>query len=367
MIDYLIVGAGFAGCVLAERIANDLNRQVLIVETRNHIGGNAYDYYNESGILVHKYGAHAFHTNNKKVFDYLSQFTEWNLFQLRVTTNVDGQKLPIPINLDTINGLYGFHYNEEDLKEFWRSVAQPEAELNNSEDVIISKVGSELFEKFYKNYTKKQWDLSPSTMDKSVCSRIPVRTNRDNRYFTDKYQVVPKDGYTKMFEKLIAHPNIHLLLQTDFRDIRESIPFKKLIYTGPIDVYFDHQFGKLPYRSLKFSFETFDREYYQKTAIVNYPNDNDFTRIIEFKRLTGQLHPKTTIAYEYPSADGEPYYPIPRADNFEIYNKYKAEADKLANVWFAGRLGSYRYYNMDQVVDQALTLFESQIKPLYSG
>jgi UDP-galactopyranose mutase len=204
-------------------------------------------------------------------------------------------------------------------------------------------------------------------MDKSVCSRIPVRTNRDNRYFTDKYQVVPKHGYTKMFEKLIAHPKIHLLLQTDFRDIRESIPFQKLIYTGPIDVYFDYKFGKLPYRSLKFSFETFDCEYYQNTAIVNYPNEYDFTRIIEFKRLTGQFHPKTTIAYEYPSADGEPYYPIPRADNFEIYNKYKAEADKLINVWFTGRLGSYRYYNMDQVVDQALTLFESQIKPLSMG
>ncbi len=367
MYDYLIVGAGFTGCILAERISNILGRQVLIVELRNHIGGNAYDYYNEDAILVHKYGPHLFHTNSKKMFDYLSQFTKWNLFELRVTANIDGRKVPIPINLDTINELYGFNFSEQDLKKFFESIAEPIDTLNNSEDVIVSKVGRELYDKFYKNYTKKQWDLYPSELDGSVCSRIPVRTNRDNRYFPDKYQVIPKYGYTNMFAKMIDHPKIHLILQTDYREIRELIPYKRLIYTGPIDAYFDYKFGKLPYRSLKFSFETFDRECYQDTAIVNYPNEYDFTRITEFKHLTGQLHPKTTIAYEYPSAVGEPYYPVPRAENFELYYKYKAEADKLTNVWFAGRLGSYRYYNMDQVVAQALNLFESQIKPFHSG
>lgn len=362
MYNYLIVGAGFAGCVLAERIANVLDQRALIVELRNHIGGNAYDYYNEHGILVHKYGPHAFHTDSKEVFNYLSQFTEWNLFELRVAASVDGRKTPIPINLDTINELYGLKYSEPDLVKFFKSVSEPVAQITNSEDVIISKVGKELYSKFFKNYTKKQWGLDPSELDASVCERIPIRTNRDNRYFTNKYQVMPKHGYTEMFKNMIHHPKLHLMLQTDFRSVRDIIPFKKLIYTGPIDAYFDYKFGKLPYRSLTFAFETFDREYYQDTAIVNYPNEYDFTRITEFKRMTGQIHPKTTIAYEYPSAEGEPYYPIPRAENGKLYRRYQAEATRLKNVWFIGRLGTYRYYNMDQVVAQALEVFEREIR-----
>lgn len=359
MYDYLIVGAGLAGCVMAERIANILDKRVLIVETRNHIGGNAYDYYDQHGILIHKYGPHIFHTNSKAVFDYLSQFTAWHLFELRVAASVDGQKVPIPINLDTINQLYGLDFSEEDLIKYFASVAEPKASISNSEDVVISKIGYDLYSKFFKNYTKKQWDLWPAELDASVCARIPVRTNRDSRYFADKYQAMPKEGYTELFKKMINHPNINLMLQTDYREIEYLIPCKRLIYTGSVDSYFNCKFGKLPYRSLNFSFETLDLEYYQKTAIVNYPNEYDFTRITEFKHMTGQMHPKTTLSYEYPAAVGQPYYPIPRDENIKIYNKYKAEAEKLKDVWFLGRLGTYKYYNMDQVVAQALELFES--------
>lgn len=362
MFDFLIVGAGFAGCVLAERIASKLNKSVLLIDGRGHIGGNAYDYYNEDGILVHKYGPHIFHTDNKRVFDYLSQFTKWRIFELRVTASVDGHKVPIPINLDTINELYGFNFNEKQLVEFFKGVAKEISPITNSEEIILSKVGEELYSKFFKYYTKKQWDLWPSELDASVCARIPIRTNRDNRYFSDKYQVMPKHGYTEMFKKMINHPNIHLMLQTDFLAIKEIIPYKYIIYTGPIDSFFNYKLGKLPYRSLRFSFQTLDQEYFQDTGIVNYPYEYDFTRITEFKHLTGQKHTKTTIAFEYPAAQGEPYYPIPQASNWNLYQKYQTEAEKIKNIWFIGRLGTYQYLNMDQAVAQALDFFENTLK-----
>jgi UDP-galactopyranose mutase len=359
MYDYLIVGAGFSGCVLAERIANVLKKKVLIVEKRNHIGGNAYDYYDESGVLVHKYGPHIFHTNSKKVVDYLSQFTEWRLYEHKVLAHVDGQNVPIPINQNTINKLYGLNLSEKEVQQFFESVRRPIENITNSEEVIIDKVGEDLYNKFFKNYTKKQWDLWPSELDPSVCARIPVRTNRDDRYFSDRYQLMPKYGYTAMFTKMIDNPLINVMLQTDFKDIVNHIKFKKIIYTGPIDAYFNYKFGKLPYRSLRFKFETLDCNLYQEVGTINYPNDYDFTRITEFKHLTGQqIKEKTTIVYEYPASDGEPYYPIPRPENTELYSKYKEEADKLTNIWFVGRLGTYKYYNMDQVVAQALTLFD---------
>lgn len=364
MYDYLIVGAGFAGCVLAERIANALERRVLLIDIRNHIGGNSYDFYDEYGILVQKYGPHAFHTNYKAVFDYLSRFTQWNLFELRVTADVDGRKVPIPINLDTINELYGYKFSENELIKYFESVREPIDSICNSEDVIAGQIGNALYRKFFMNYTKKQWGLCPSELEPEVCARIPIRTNRDDRYFSDKYQAMPKHGYTEMFKKMINHPMIHLMLQTDFYSIHDAIPFKRLIYSGPIDAYFNLKFGRLPYRSLRFSFETLDKAYFQNTAIVNYPNSYDFTRITEFKHMTGQVHPKTTIAYEYPWEAGEPFYPIPRAENEERYQKYRTEAERLKDVWFIGRLGTYRYCNMDQVVAQALTLFEEQIKPM---
>lgn len=361
MFDFLIVGAGFAGCVLAERIANQLGKKALIVEKRDHIGGNSYDFYNEYGLLVHKYGPHYFRTNNKKVFDYLSQFTSWHYHQYKILASVDGQFLPLPINLDTINKLYGLSLSVFELEEFFAKVLEPVQEIRTSEDVIVTQVGRELYEKFFKNYTKKQWELDPSELDASVCARIPIRTNRDGRYFSDKYQAMPKHGYTEMFRKMISHPSIHLLLKSDYKEIATLIPFDKMIYTGPIEEFFDYKYGHLPYRSLRFEFETLDQEFYQPVSQVNYPNDYDFTRIVEIKHATGQKHHKTTIVREYPSDQGDPYYPIPREKNRLLYERYKKESGKLKDVYFIGRLADYKYYNMDEVVARALELFETKI------
>ncbi|GAB2770327.1 UDP-galactopyranose mutase [Hymenobacter luteus] len=358
MFDYLIVGAGFAGSVLAERLATRSNKKVLIVDKRCHIAGNAYDHYNEEGILVHKYGPHIFHTNSKDVFEYLSNFTDWRPYEHRVLASVDGQMVPMPINLDTINKLYGLSLNSFEVEQFFESVAEQVPVIKTSEDVVVSKVGRELYEKFFKNYTRKQWGMDPSELDKSVTSRVPTRTNRDDRYFTDTYQAMPLHGYTRMFERMLDHPNIKVMLNTDYHDIVDFIPFKEMIFTGPVDEYFDFKYGKLPYRSLEFKHETLNQENYLAAPVVNYPNDNLYTRITEFKALTGQKHPKTSIVYEYPKAEGDPYYPVPRLENAELYNKYKKLADETPNVHFVGRLATYKYYNMDQVVAQALTLYK---------
>jgi len=355
MFDYLIVGAGFAGSVLAERLANGSNKKVLICDRRPHIGGNAYDYYNDEGILIHKYGPHIFHTNSKDVFDYLTKFTEWREYQHRVLANVDGMLVPIPINLDTINKLYGLNLTAFEVEEFFKKVAEPVDQIRTSEDVVVSKVGRELYEKFFRNYTRKQWGLDPSELDASVTSRVPTRTNRDDRYFTDTYQAMPKHGFTRMFENMLDSPNIKIMLNCDYREIAEDIPYKHMIYTGPIDSFFDYRYGKLPYRSLEFKHETHDTEKFQPAPVVNYPNEQPYTRITEFKYLTGQEHKKTSIVYEYPQAEGDPYYPVPRKENAELYAKYKALADARMDVHFVGRLATYRYYNMDQIVAQALT------------
>lgn len=357
MFDYLIVGAGFAGSVLAERLANGSNKRVLICDKRPHIGGNAYDEYNAAGILIHRYGPHIFHTNSRDVFEYLSRFTDWRSYEHRVQASVDGQLVPMPINLDTINQLYGLKLTSFELEQFFANVAEPVEKLRTSEDVVVSKIGRELYEKFFRNYTRKQWDLDPSELDASVTSRVPTRTNRDNRYFTDSYQAMPLHGFTRMFERLLDHPNISVMLNTDYRDIEAMIPYKQMIYTGPVDSYFDYRYGKLPYRSLEFKHETHNQETYQPAPVVNYPNEHLYTRITEFKYLTGQEHAKTSIVYEYPRAEGDPYYPIPRPENAEIYKKYKVLADATQDVQFVGRLATYRYYNMDQVVAQALTTY----------
>ncbi|KUG06512.1 UDP-galactopyranose mutase [Solirubrum puertoriconensis] len=358
MFDYLIVGAGFAGSVLAERLATRSNKKVLIIDKRNHIGGNAYDHYNEEGVLVHKYGPHIFHTNSKEVFEYLSNFTDWRPYEHWVLASVDGQHVPIPINLDTINKLYGTNMTSFEVDAFFESQAEEVPVIRTSEDVVVSKVGRELYEKFFRNYTRKQWGLDPSELDKSVTSRVPTRTNRDRRYFTDTYQAMPLHGYTKMFEKMLDHPNIKIMLNTDYHDIINVIPFKEMIFTGPVDEYFDFKFGKLPYRSLEFKHETLNKEWHLEAPVVNYPNEHLYTRITEFKALTGQQHPKTSIVYEFPRAEGDPYYPIPKPENAELYNKYKKLADETPNVHFVGRLATYKYYNMDQVVAQALTVYK---------
>jgi len=357
MFDYLVVGAGFAGCVVAERLARVLNRRVLLIDKRPHIGGNAYDRYNDDGILVHQYGPHIFHTNSVQVFDYLSQFTDWRQYEHRVVASVDGQLVPIPINLDTINRLYGLNLNSQQVEKFFESVAEPVKQVRSSEDVVVSRVGRELYQKFFRNYTRKQWGLDPSELDASVTSRVPVRTNRDDRYFSDTYQAMPRHGYTRMFENMLDHPNIKIMLNTDFRELDSALLAKEIIYTGPVDEFFDYRFGKLPYRSLHFKHETHNREVYQPAPVVNYPNEHPYTRVTEFKYLTGQEHPKTSIVYEYPMDEGDPYYPVPRPENKEIHKKYKALADETLGVHFVGRLATYQYYNMDQVTAQALTLF----------
>ncbi len=357
MFDYLIVGAGFAGSVLAERLANGSDKKVLICDKRSHIAGNAFDFYNDDGILIHKYGPHIFHTNSLEVFEYLSRFTEWREYQHRVLASVDGMLVPMPINLDTINKLYGLNLTSFEVEDFFKSKAEKCETIRTSEDVVVSKVGRELYEKFFRNYTRKQWGLDPSELDASVTSRVPTRTNRDDRYFTDSYQAMPKNGYTRMFEKMLDSPNIKIMLNCDYHEIADQINFKEMIYTGPVDSFFNYQYGKLPYRSLEFKHETHDNEKFQDAPVVNYPNEQAFTRITEFKYLTGQEHKKTSIVYEFPQAAGDPYYPIPRKENAEIYAKYKTLADARSDVHFVGRLATYKYYNMDQIVAQALMTY----------
>jgi UDP-galactopyranose mutase len=359
MFDFMIVGAGFAGSVLAERLARGAGKRVLICDVRPHIGGNAYDEYNDDGILIHKYGPHIFHTNSKEVFDYLSLFTAWRPYQHRVKAHVDGMLVPMPINLDTINMLYGLNLTAFEVDDFLKSLAEPREHIRTSEDVVISKVGKELYKKFFQNYTRKQWGLDPSELDASVTARVPTRTNRDDRYFTDTYQAMPLHGYTRMFEKMLDHPNIKIMLNTNYREIVDIIPYRAMIYTGPVDSFFDNCYGKLPYRSLEFVHETHNVPVYQPAPVVNYPNDNAYTRITEFKYLTGQNHAKTSIVYEYPQAEGDPYYPVPRPENTALYQKYKELADQTPNVHFVGRLATYKYYNMDQVVAQALKTYRT--------
>lgn len=358
MSDWLVVGAGFAGSVLAERIASVRGERVLVVDRRPHIAGNAFDEPDADGILVHRYGPHIFHTNSERIFDYLSRFTAWHAYEHRVRALVDGKLVPVPINLDTINAVFGLQLTEETVSAWLAREQVRIDEIRTSEDVVLAAVGRTLYEKIFRGYTRKQWGLDPSELDRSVTARIPTRTNRDDRYFTDRFQGLPVEGYTAMFRRMLDHPLISVRLSTDYFDIRSAVPADRVIYTGPIDAYFGYRFGRLPYRSLRFRFETLPQPQFQPVAQVNYPQTEDYTRVTEFKLLTGQDHPKTTIAYEYPVAEGDPYYPIPRPENAELYRRYAELARAEPDVWFAGRLASYRYFNMDQVVGQALSTFD---------
>lgn len=358
MFDYLIVGAGFAGSTLAERLAAGLGKRVLLCDKRPHVGGNAYDYYDRAGILVHKYGPHIFHTASRKIFDYLSRFTDWRSYEHRVLARVDGKLLPFPINIDTVNGLYGASYGADELAAHFARVAVHSPRTKTSEDAVVGKVGWDLYEKFFRNYTRKQWGLDPSELDASVAARVPARLDHDDRYFTDEHQAMPRHGYTRLFENMLDHRNITIALNADYRDLAREVRFDEMIYTGPVDAFFDYRLGKLPYRSIDFKFETHEREWFQPAAVVNYPNEHDYTRITEFKYLTGQSHPRTTVVYEYPTAEGDPYYPVPKPENAALYQRYKALADAVPDVRFVGRLATYKYYNMDQVVGQALTCYD---------
>jgi len=356
VFDFLIVGAGFAGSVAAERLATVHNKKVLLIDRRPHIGGNAYDRTDMHGVMIHQYGPHIFHTNSKVVVDYLSQFTEWRPYEHRVLSSVDGKLLPVPINLDSINGYYGMNLSEKAAAVFLESLAEPVEQIRTSEDVIVSKVGRELYEKFFRNYTRKQWGLDPSELDSSVIARVPVRTNRDDRYFTDEFQAMPAEGYTRLFERMLDHPNISVMVDTEFLEVRDVAKYREVIFTGPIDEFFQYQHGALEYRSLQFRYETHDADLLQPVAVINYPNEHPYTRVTEFKHLTGQAHSKTTLVYEYPTSEGDPYYPVPRAVNKERYLRYRTLSEQAPGVYFSGRLGTYRYYNMDQVVAQSLAL-----------
>ncbi len=357
--DYLVVGAGFAGAVMAERLAADAGKTVLVVDRRPHVAGNAYDHEDAAGILVHRYGPHIFHTNSDMVVDYLSRFTDWRRYEHRVLADIDGMRVPMPINRTTLNQLYGLTLtSDEQAQAFLDARAEPVEPIVTSADVVVSKVGRELYETFFRGYTRKQWGMDPSELDRSVTARVPTRTNTDDRYFTDSFQAMPAEGYTKMFEAMLDHPNITLRLGVEFADVRDTVSFDRLVFTGPIDEYFDHVHGKLPYRSLAFHHETLDVDQYQPVAVVNFPGETvPYTRITEYKHLTGQICDRTSISYEVPQAEGDPYYPIPRPENQALFKRYEALATACPDVLFVGRLATYRYYNMDQVVAQALTTY----------
>lgn len=363
--DVMVVGAGFAGAVMAERLASQAGKRVLVVDRRPHVGGNAYDRLDAAGVLIHQYGPHIFHTNSAEIFDYLSQFTRWRPYEHRVLAEVDGQQVPFPINRTTINALYGLNLTTEaEVTAFLKLRAEAAGEIVTSEDVVVAAVGRELYETFFRGYTRKQWGLDPAQLDKAVAARVPARTNTDDRYFVDRFQAMPADGYTAMFTRLLDHPNIEVLLDSDYRDVRQTYPHDHLVYTGPIDEYFDYRYGKLPYRSLRFEHETLDQEWLQKVAVVNYPDEAvPFTRITEYKHLTGQQHERTSITREYPCAEGDPYYPVPRPENQALFKRYEALADQESGVTFVGRLATYRYYNMDQIVGQALATFRKRFAP----
>jgi UDP-galactopyranose mutase len=364
MFDWLVVGAGFAGSVLAERLASQRGERVMVIDRRPHIAGNAYDHPDAAGVLMHRYGPHIFHTNSKQVFDHLSRFTQWRPYEHRVLAEVESPltgeavRVPMPINLDTVNRLYGLSLSEHEVEGWMAARAERVPEIRTSEDVVVSKVGRELYELFFQGYTRKQWALDPSELDKSVTSRVPTRTNRDDRYFTDAFQAMPLHGYTRMFERILAHPNITVRTGVDYGQVRWSVPHRRVVWTGPVDEYFDFRFGKLPYRSLRFEHRTLERERFQPVGTVNYPAEGvPYTRVSEYKHITGQSHPFTSVTYEFPSAEGDPYYPIPRPENQALYKRYEALADAAPDVWFVGRLATYRYYNMDQIVGQALATF----------
>jgi UDP-galactopyranose mutase len=361
-IDILIIGAGISGAVLAERYAS-IGKKVLIIEKRNHIAGNCYDYTDQNGILVSKYGAHLFHTNEKQVWNYVNRFSDWYSWEHKVIARVDDKTVPIPVNITTVNELFDANItNEEEMKNWLEQNRQPFEKPANGEEAVLNRVGLVLYEKMFKHYTKKQWDKYPAELDASVLDRIPVRTNYDDRYFSDLFQALPVGGYTQLFENILDHPNIEILLETDYFDVKHQYKgYEKLFYTGPVDRFFDFRHSlleKLEYRSINFVSETVDTEFFQENSVVNYPGTEvDFTRIIEYKHFGNQKSDKTTIVKEFTVDKGEPYYPVPNPKNQEIYAMYKAEADKLTDVYFVGRLANYKYFNMDQAFKNALDLF----------
>jgi UDP-galactopyranose mutase len=363
-VDVLVVGAGFTGATVAERLASN-GLSVWVIDRRPHIGGNAYDAPDAHGVLVHPYGPHIFHTNATRIADYLSRFTRWRPYEHRVLAKVGDRRVPIPINIDTVNQLYGLDLDESTIQAFFDRVREPRDPIRTSEDVVLNAVGRDLYEKFFRGYTRKQWGLDPSQLSASVAARIPTRTNRDDRYFTDTFQQMPLEGYTRLFERMLDHPNIRVDVGVDYFKVRDRVQARHVVYSGPIDAYFGYCHGPLPYRSLRFEHEHLpgvDR--FQPVGTVNHPNDDAFTRITEFKHLTGQQHPGTSIVREYPQAEGDPYYPVPRPENDALFKRYEALALAEDEVTFVGRLAQYRYYNMDQCVGAALKAADTILEKL---
>ena len=362
--DTLVVGAGYAGSIMAERLASQAGQRVLVIDRRGHIAGNAFDYRDEHGVLCHRYGPHIFHTNSEKVVDYLSQFTDWRPYEHRVVARVDGKLVPMPINRTTVNELYGLELEtDDDMERFLQGRAEPVEYVRNSEDVVVAKVGRELYEKFFRGYTRKQWQRDPSELHSSVCARIPIRTNVDDRYFTDSFQKIPVDGYTAMFRRILDHPLIDVSVDTDYWDVKDEVEHEHLVYTGPVDKFFGHRFGPLPYRSLEWELRnepTPDGGYLQPAGSINEPSEEvPHTRVTEFRHITGQApHDSTTLAVEFPRSEGDPYYPIPNDETRALYRRYEALAAEVPDVTFVGRLARYQYLNMDQVVGQALSTSE---------
>lgn len=379
MFDYIIVGAGYAGVVMAQKIANELDKKVLIMEKRNHIAGNCFDYKDENNILIHKYGPHLFHTDNKKVFNYLSEFTSWDIYNHKVLAVIDGKEVPIPFNINTLYEVFptslASKLEDKLLNEFEYNSKIPILELKNSTDKDMQFLADFVYEKIFVHYTAKQWGMKPEDMDSAVTARVPIFVGRDDRYFNDKYQVVPTNGYTKLFENMLNHKNIKLMLNTRFDEVCKidedgfklmENEFKgKVIYTGQIDELFDYKFGELPYRSVDMKFETVDKEFYQDATTVNYPNAYDFTRITEFKHIHPTVSDKTTILKEYPKeyrkGKDTPYYPIFTDENQEKYNKYLEHSKRWNNLILLGRLAEYKYYDMDDMVERVLEVFENKL------
>jgi UDP-galactopyranose mutase len=362
MYDYLVVGAGFAGATLAERLASDGSTSVLLIDQRHHVGGNCYDPVAHDGLRRHQYGPHIFHTNAPEVAAYLSRFTAWRPYEHRVLARVRGKLVPIPINRTTVNALYGLSLDSDGVATFLAGRAVPMETVRNSRDAIVSRVGVELYELFFAGYTRKHWGLDPAQLDATVCGRIPTRVDDDDRYFNDRFQAMPRDGFTAMFERMVSAPNIEVALGVSYREAADRVRFAHLIYTGPIDEYFDYRYGKLPYRSLRFEFEVRPGPYAQAAGCVNEPDESvPFTRTTDYAYLTGQTGPITVISREYSSGEGDPYYPIPCPENRALYQRYASLAAAQRHVTFAGRLAEYRYYNMDQVVASALVKYRDLV------
>jgi UDP-galactopyranose mutase len=365
--DTLVVGAGYAGSIMAERLATQCAQSVLVIDRRDHIAGNAHDYEDQHGVLVHGYGPHIFHTNARHVVEYLSRFTDWRPYEHRVVTRVGRKLLPIPINRTTVNELYGLDLQtEEEVEAFYAERAEPIELVKTSEDAVVSKVGRDLYEKFFRGYTRKQWQRDPRELHASVCARIPIRTNTDDRYFTDWHQAMPADGYTAMFERILDDPRIEVRLSTAFDQVRQDVEYDHLVYTGPVDAFFGYEYGALPYRSLEWELRnqaTPGGGLVQPAGSINFPTEDvPYTRITEFRHLTGQPHESSTLAVEFPRSEGDPYYPIPNDETRALYKRYQARTAELPGVTFVGRLARYQYLNMDQVVAQALAAFERLVE-----